>query len=216
MLGGGLHSWLFRKRAPLPLAIKYRLAIEIAGGLSHLHSVNMMHRDLKPENIFVDEDCRHAKLGDLGIAFKHMSYCIVIILLGMAVVTTRTVKTVTGTYLYMVRSVTQSARALTPSSKAPEVLRGDSYGTPADVYSFAMVATEIFTSERCFPVGWNTYQRMHIEVGSGNARPQLTATVPALVGALLEQAWRKNPVDRPTMIMLTAELRKLAAQANTA
>merc|ERR1712051_850032 len=42
-------------------------AIQVAMGLGHLHSKNIVYRDLKPENILMDED-GYVCLTDFGIA----------------------------------------------------------------------------------------------------------------------------------------------------
>ena len=46
---------------------------QVAAGLMHLHSKNVIHRDLKPHNIFISQgdsrsDSRTAKIGDFGLA----------------------------------------------------------------------------------------------------------------------------------------------------
>lgn len=44
-------------------------AAEIAVGLEHLHSENIVYRDLKPENILLD-DYGHVRISDLGLAVE--------------------------------------------------------------------------------------------------------------------------------------------------
>ncbi|MFL5330523.1 MAG: serine/threonine-protein kinase [Gemmataceae bacterium] len=54
-------------RGPLPEAEAARLILEVAQGLAHAVSRNVVHRDLKPSNIIVDPH-GHAKIVDMGLA----------------------------------------------------------------------------------------------------------------------------------------------------
>nr|XP_040022297.1 uncharacterized serine/threonine-protein kinase SBK3 [Gasterosteus aculeatus aculeatus] len=46
-----------------------RLASQLSGAVTHLHSLGFVHRDIKPENIFLcDSSCRWVKLGDFGLS----------------------------------------------------------------------------------------------------------------------------------------------------
>jgi Protein tyrosine and serine/threonine kinase/Sel1 repeat len=53
---------------------KTQLALEIALGLSYLHSQDVLHRDLKSANVLLDE-YGHAKLSDFGLS-KTLSSCV--------------------------------------------------------------------------------------------------------------------------------------------
>lgn len=68
MLGGSLHTWLYRRQHKYSAAEKLQLALDIAEGLAFLHSKDVVHRDLKSENILVSEDGTRAKVADLGLA----------------------------------------------------------------------------------------------------------------------------------------------------
>eukprot|EP00055_Hartaetosiga_balthica_P002224 m.3155 g.3155 ORF g.3155 m.3155 type:complete len:782 (-) comp2025_c0_seq1:120-2465(-) len=65
MEGGDLRFHLKRKGTFTENETKF-YAAEIAMGLSHIHSHQMLYRDLKPANILLDEN-GHARISDLGL-----------------------------------------------------------------------------------------------------------------------------------------------------
>jgi serine/threonine protein kinase len=64
-LGGGSLSRLVMDRT-LPMNVN-RIAVDVAAGMQHLHSVDVLHRDLKSGNIMLDSRGR-AKLCDFGLS----------------------------------------------------------------------------------------------------------------------------------------------------
>jgi len=97
--------------------VKVKLAYETALGLDYLHNVaNIVHFDLKPANILVDKYLV-PRLTDFG-----MSQLII-----------KGKSTFSGLLIG------------TPAYNAPEVFASDSCGTPADIYSFALILFELFT-----------------------------------------------------------------------
>ncbi|KAI3826564.1 hypothetical protein L1987_00612 [Smallanthus sonchifolius] len=67
---GCLDNHLFRKSVqPMPWATRMRIAIDVAQGLSFLHSQEpcIIYRDLKASNVLLDSDF-NAKLSDFGLA----------------------------------------------------------------------------------------------------------------------------------------------------
>jgi serine/threonine-protein kinase len=66
-LPGGTLEDRLRDGEPLPDEDSWRISVELAAGLAHAHSRNVVHRDLKPANVLFDEEGR-AKLADFGIA----------------------------------------------------------------------------------------------------------------------------------------------------
>lgn len=72
MKGDTLGGFIRRAAAEgrrLPEDAVWRLFLQLADALAHMHACNVAHRDLKPANImFCDTTCERLKLLDLGLA----------------------------------------------------------------------------------------------------------------------------------------------------
>ena len=66
-----LQAFLMRRSEPLPLEVVYRIGMDVAAGLAHLHSVGILHLDLKPDNLLLDT-LGVAKISDFGTARRKM------------------------------------------------------------------------------------------------------------------------------------------------
>ncbi|CAB4264389.1 unnamed protein product [Prunus armeniaca] len=120
--GGTLKAFLIQHRKKkLPLKTVKRLAVDLAKGLSYLHSKNIVHRDVKTENVLLDKDGR-VKLADFGVARLEAS--------NLAEMTGYT-----GTPGYM----------------APEVLECKPYNRKCDVYSFGICLWEMYCCDMPYP-----------------------------------------------------------------
>lgn len=131
---------MLRSKKDLSDALCYRIALECALGLAHLHARRFIHRDIKSPNILITADF-HAKLGDFG-----------------------SVKNITTTLATLAPSASASAQAPTPVAPsaaaatslrwtAPELLRPPGKAFPAsDVFSFGMLLYEIVTRNFVFHV----------------------------------------------------------------
>lgn len=66
--GGALKSFLIKNRKrKLAFKVVVQLALDLARGLSYLHSKKIVHRDVKTENMLLDKT-RTVKIADFGVA----------------------------------------------------------------------------------------------------------------------------------------------------
>ncbi|XP_065880035.1 serine/threonine-protein kinase 54 [Euphorbia lathyris] len=120
--GGALKSYLIKnRRRKLAFKVVVQLALDLARGLSYLHSEKIVHRDVKTENMLLDKT-RTLKIADFGVARMEAS-------------NPNDMTGETGTLGYM----------------APEVLNGSPYNRKCDVYSFGICLWEIYCCDMPYP-----------------------------------------------------------------
>ncbi|XP_035694742.1 receptor-interacting serine/threonine-protein kinase 2-like [Branchiostoma floridae] len=175
MENGSLKSLLKRENVPLPWAIRWRIAHEIALGLNFLHCLDpqIIHCDMKAENVLLDKDF-HAKISDFGIAKWRKNS-------------------------ELVKSVSPMGR--TPTHAPPECFAGQEPNTKFDVYSFGITLWEILARKEPFQDGPANYM-LASAVRSGQ-RPERSCfpsenEVSGMV-ALTYDCWENIPQRRPTM-----------------
>lgn len=164
------------RAGPLPPAEVARIGGHCADALDHVHSRQIVHRDVKPANVLLDGD--ECVLADFGIARA----------LDAARLTSTGLCVGTAGYL------------------APEQVRGDTIGPPADVYSLGLVLLECLTGEAEYPGP---------EVEAALARlgrsPRLPDWLPTGWSALLNAMTATDPADRPSAATCAGTLARLAA-----
>lgn len=171
-LGGSVHEYLHGS-TPHRFTPKQALEMiaDVARGMTYLHFSDpvILHRDLKSRNILVDRNVTHCVICDFGVSRLQEQ--------------TNDLLSGRGG---MVGSV---------NTMAPEVMEGKVYTRASDVYSFGMVAYEMFTG--CVPFkGLRAIQLMFM-VTEGE-RPIIDeAFVPQELKSLLEQCWASDPSSRP-------------------
>lgn len=122
LAGGALKSYLIKnRRKKLPYKVVVQLALDLARGMSYLHSEKIVHRDVKTENMLLDKT-RTVKIADFGVARVEAS-------------NPNDMTGETGTLGYM----------------APEVLNGNPYNRKCDVYSFGICLWEIYCCDMPYP-----------------------------------------------------------------
>ena len=121
---GTLFQYLHEENEEFPLTwdMRLRIAIEIAGALSYLHSEAsspIYHRDIKSTNILLDEKYK-AKVADFGTSKS------------VRIDQTHVTTLVHGTFGYL----------------DPEYFQTSQFTEKSDVYSFGVVLVEILTTEK--------------------------------------------------------------------
>lgn len=165
-----------------------QIAKDVASGLMHLHSNNVIHRDIAARNIFLDGEFR-AKLGDMGLA-----------------------RTLDDDRTYHSVNV-QRPRPL--RWEAPETLVDNpDYTKASDVYMFGIFLWELFSREVPY-LGVSTKDMIQ-GVKAGDLRPsRLDAKkCPEAIFTLITDCWRHKPEERPTMAEVFIRLSEINMDIN--
>ncbi|PQM33793.1 wall-associated receptor kinase-like 1 isoform X1 [Prunus yedoensis var. nudiflora] len=180
--------------------MRLRIASEISGALSYLHSAAsfpIYHRDIKSTNILLDEKYR-AKVADFGTSRS--------IVIGQTHLTT----VIHGTFGYL----------------DPEYFRSSQFTEKSDVYSFGVVLVELLTGEKHISLVTSSvkekeYRSLAAYFITSMEEDRLLDIVDALVlkegseieirvvANLARRCLNLNGRNRPTMREVTAELEAL-------
>jgi hypothetical protein len=175
---GSLHDLLHKTETSLSEYIKVSLLHDIALGLKYLHERNIMHRDLKPSNVLIysgENSESRAKLADFGLSIEINE--------GQ-----KTKTCMIGTYEYA----------------APEVhtdITGK-YEKPADIFSFGIIAWEVFTKERPYAKNQNG-DKINLTAIPANTMitKKVSLEIPKKCSykSIIEKCWNVDkPEKRPT------------------
>jgi len=151
------------RSGPLSQDAVVELATRLTDALAHVHAHGITHRDLKPANILMADD--GPLIGDFGVAHAFDA--------------TRVTETggVVGTAAYM----------------APEQVRGENIGPPADIYSLGLVLLECLSGEREY-----TGTPVEAAVGRLHRPPRIPSGMSVTMTTLLRGMTAQKPSQRPT------------------
>ncbi|PHJ22461.1 tyrosine kinase-like protein [Cystoisospora suis] len=187
-------------KIPLSWSLRARIALDLAKGCAHLHSLQFIHRDIKSLNVLLTEaildpqqqTTAQAKLADFGCTMFTGN---------RAAEKMCNAGGWAGTVLWM----------------APETLSKEGCNEKSDVYSFGIVLYELLTNRIPFQElqGTPYYEQLPTLIPAGlrpNLGPRaLPPDVPSQLRALMEACWRKEPAHRPPFVHLVRALEVIVA-----
>ena len=178
-LSGEDLSQLILRREPLDVLARVKILLGISLGLEYAHRSGVMHRDIKPANVRILEN-KSVKIMDFGVA-KVIGAPSVLTGTGVAV----------GSSAYM----------------SPEQICGDPVDVRTDIFSFGVLAYELFSYRKPFE-NENLFRLLEMIVKE-DPEPiaKRVPDIPEAIAALIGRAMHKDPAERfPTMRDLRAAL----------
>uniref|UniRef100_A0A8C5MAJ3 non-specific serine/threonine protein kinase n=1 Tax=Leptobrachium leishanense TaxID=445787 RepID=A0A8C5MAJ3_9ANUR len=181
-----LHRRIYGRGPPLDRASCLRYARHVAAGLGFLHRGGVVHLDLKPANVLMASGDL-CKIGDFGCSLK---------LQDGGDPAGAHLRHLGGTYTH----------------RAPELLRGETVTTKADIYSFAVTLWQMVTRE--LPYTGGDRQCVLYAVVAYGLRPELGQVFEGTEEGraardIVQSCWAAQPHDRPSAEELLQRLNSL-------
>jgi len=175
--------YLFDKTKPLPWRLRLSFATDIARALAYLHARKCIHRDLKGENLLVTPNGR-LKLTDFGFA------------------------------RIAARNEEESKRLTfcgTDSYMSPEILLGEEFDLPTDIFSLGIIFCEIaarrLSDDRHFKRVGPTFG-----INAEEVRRLANPGCPPAFLALALECLAEDPKARPTIRVILDRLGEIEAE----
>jgi len=181
MSGGSLADLLKSNGRGLTKPLIQDILRQILNGLKYLHEQKVIHRNLMPSNILVNKNKDRYKITDFSLAAR-------------------------------VKEQLPNAKrscAGTPWYIAPEVILGNPYCYPADIWSFGCLAFELFSGKKLYDTcnGLVAMVKMIKNTSPYEDFPKhllekLKTREWSDFLNLLQSCWKHNPTQRPTAAKL--------------
>lgn len=179
---GNLRSYIHDKNKHFPWRLRLSFATDIARALAYLHARRCIHRDIKGENLLVTSNGR-LKITDFGFA------------------------------RIAARNADESKRLTfcgTDSYMSPEILVGNEFDLPTDIYSLGVIFCEIASRKLADD---NTFKRSapSFAIDQDEVRSRASPGCPPALVQLCIDCLANEPSQRPTTRVILDRLREIEA-----
>ncbi|KYQ91144.1 leucine-rich repeat-containing protein (LRR) [Tieghemostelium lacteum] len=180
--GMSLQQYLDNPNIQVTNEFILRVSYQISKAMVVLHQKDVIHRALKPNNVIIESQSGNAYVRDFAFT-------------GMKDSIHRTGHTGNA---YM----------------APELFSTscNSYESPIDQFSFAMILLQLFTRQQ--PFATVTPNRLGDTIMNGT-RPDIPDTVPSVFNRLIRACWNHDPSARPSFLTISKILSQPMARIFT-
>ncbi|KAI0830155.1 kinase-like protein [Trametes gibbosa] len=180
---GNLRMYIHDKAKPFPWRLRLSFATDIARALAYLHARKCIHRDLKGENLLVTANGR-LKITDFGFA------------------------------RIAARNEEESKRLTfcgTDSYMSPEILLGNEFDLPTDIFSLGVIFCEIASRKLADD---NTFRRTppFFNIHEDEVRRLASPGCPQAFISLALDCLSQVPSERPTTRDILDRLREIEAE----
>ncbi|KAI8972564.1 kinase-like protein [Trametes punicea] len=180
---GNLRMYIHDKTKPFPWRLRLSFATDIARALAYLHARKCIHRDLKGENLLVTANGR-LKITDFGFA------------------------------RIAARNEEESKRLTfcgTDSYMSPEILLGNEFDLPTDIFSLGVILCEIAARRLADD---NTFRRTPplFNIDEDEVRRLASPGCPPSFISLALDCLSQVPSQRPTTRIILDRLREIEAE----
>jgi len=231
----GSLSDILKKNDDFDNKFRCKLALDVAKGMTFLHSNNVYHRDIKPDNMLVISPHRNTqinlKITDFGTSRN-----------------TAKKSNTSSDYLSftdikkdqkkneMAKKSEKDKKPSVPDLKpkdsraefrltkgvgtliyqAPELLSGkaDYAIDKTDIYSFGVLLWQVFTGKE--PYSEPPYNNMNtfaiIDFVTNGKRIEIPKSIPKKIRALIEKCWDHDPQSRPTFSQICKDLEDIMGE----